>query len=497
MSIQLFVRPVDPYRDQLAPVTPKADAEQVYEWALVDFSGHELSAGVDTFEGIMQLSEQQNLDDALLSFIMPSQHFGYVLAKLTPKQARYMQQALPFAVEELIAEDIESVHLVADARVKLGDESGFPTWVCRRNLFESFYNEAMLKPVPLDSISCEAAIVIAAHDSIVKAAGDDPEKGQHIHLFFDQLGASVGDDGFANSLPVNTLICAPGRLATSVPAESVELVIDSLNTFGQPESSQSAGLSATVEQSLQDAEPDELGLSASGSDVTLHITISDAMAERYALLLTSLESHPGFTVKMHRHQASPFTVLCDYATRFSVANFCSGPYKAQADGRSTGLSQWKPVAMAAGLVFLVLLGFNGVRGFFYEQQAQQLQQESLALYKSIFPADRRVSNPRRQMEGRLRSANTSSAATDFLQMLGEAGFRLSTQPNSSSMSFSNLQYNAQRGELAVEVRAAALGQIDQYKTALDQAGYQVDIGSAIKEANGVRGKITLRGAPGA
>lgn len=499
MTIQLFVRPVDPGLDQFSGAAPAiANPDQVFEWALVDFNGLELAAGVDTFDGISQVTEQQSISDALMTVILPSQHVGYVLAQLTPKQARYMQQALPFAVEELIAEDIESVHLVADDRLKTETINGFPTWVVRRKLFEAVYNDAIARPVGLEAIVCEAAIVLAAHESIVSASGDDPSRGEHIHLFFDQPGVSAGEDGFTNSLPVTALICSPGRFATSVPAEAVELVLSSMlndQAFAMtaPDGVEAVLTSAGGAEAALAA--DEVGMMAHGSGKTLHVTVSDALAERYAVLLGSLESNPDMTVRFNRHKASPFAVLCDYATRYQTPNFCVAPYQSQFSGRSTGLSQWQPVALAAGLVFGVLLAFNGVRGYFYEQQSAQLRDESMALYKSVFPNDRRITNPRRQMEGKLNNAGAGGAATDFLQMLGEAGYRLSSQPDSQSISFNSLQYNAQRGELAVEVRAAALAQIDQYKRSLDQAGYQVDIGSAIKENNGVRGKLTLRGAP--
>lgn len=96
------------------------------------------------------------------------------------------------------------------------------------------------------------------------------------------------------------------------------------------------------------------------------------------------------------------------------------------------------------------------------------------------------------MEGKLVNATDAVGEASFLAMLGEAGFRLSQQPNKDRMRFNNIQFSEQRGELAIEVSAPALSDLDRFKQALGQEGYQVTIGSAVREENSVRGRITMR-----
>ena len=67
------------------------------------------------------------------------------------------------------------------------------------------------------------------------------------------------------------------------------------------------------------------------------------------------------------------------------------------------------------------------------------------------------------------------------------------QPNRQAIALRSLNYNRQRGELSIEVQAGSFDQLDSYKQALAANGYNVEIGSAINEKEGVRSRMNIRG----
>lgn len=108
MSYRLFVRPMPPYAD---PDQSPPDA-QLFSWVLQDASGDAQARGTaDTREHIEQTLAQNALEKVLLIGLIPGDEAVFCLADIPAKQTRFIQQALPYAVEEQIAQDIDSVHL--------------------------------------------------------------------------------------------------------------------------------------------------------------------------------------------------------------------------------------------------------------------------------------------------------------------------------------------------------------------------------------------------
>ncbi len=101
---------------------------------------------------------QNTLENVLLIGLIPGDEALFCFADIPAKQTRYVQQALPYAVEEQIAQDIDSVHLALGNRDEAGfrvaaiDHRQMGTW---RELFshwdhtrlEAIYPDAALLPV--------------------------------------------------------------------------------------------------------------------------------------------------------------------------------------------------------------------------------------------------------------------------------------------------------------------------------------------------------------
>src|SRR5690554_3520081 len=116
MSYRLYVRPVPPFVDP-----DEAPDVQLFNWVLHDAGGDAQARGTDdTRDTIEQTLAQNALDNVLLIGLIPGDEALFCLADIPAKQSRFINQALPFVVEEQIAQDIDSVHLALGMHTQEG-----------------------------------------------------------------------------------------------------------------------------------------------------------------------------------------------------------------------------------------------------------------------------------------------------------------------------------------------------------------------------------------
>lgn len=121
---------------------------------------------------------------------------------------------------------------------------------------------------------------------------------------------------------------------------------------------------------------------------------------------------------------------------------------------------------------------------YYKHQATKTQATATALYKELFPNDRRIVSIRRQMEAHLEEGGRGGGALPVLTQIAEAiqGSGLNTQ----RVDFSG-------GEFTVDVDARGLGDIDVLKQKLDSLGLQTEIVSANAQNGAIRGRLRVGG----
>ncbi len=107
MSYRLYARPLPPFAD------PEQNPDaQLFDWVLQDASGDTQAHGeASTREHIEQTLAQNALEKVILIGLIPGDETTFCVADIPARQSRFIQQALPFAVEEQVAQDIETVHL--------------------------------------------------------------------------------------------------------------------------------------------------------------------------------------------------------------------------------------------------------------------------------------------------------------------------------------------------------------------------------------------------
>ncbi|PSF12172.1 type II secretion system protein GspL [Marinobacter fuscus] len=434
MSYRLYVRPVPPYADPVH--SPEA---QLYSWALQDAGGDSQASGAaDTRDTIEQALAQNALENVRLIGLIPGDEAVFCLADIPARQARFIQQALPYAVEEQIAQDIDAVHLALGEhtangyRVAAIDRERMAGW---HSLFAGWHHTR------LEAVYPEASLL------------------------------PVRESGW--------VICLDGEYALmqSSSGEWLRMRADNLEM-----------LAITFAAPSEDEVVAELPVQVFGTEADL---------EHYDTLLTGLARTTGhLTIERTPLEVSvtEFLAWSQFQQATRAINLCQGAYSQKAEGPGR-LKPWKPLLVVASLWFVIQLGLEAGMGVYQQQQAESLNSQAMTIYRKAFPGDRRThsGNVRRVIEGQLRVAGTQGAQIDFITLMKYTGDQYGRLPNPSAVSFNSVNYSNTRGELVVDVRADSYDRLSQLRNGLSGEGLNAQIGSVVNESSGARGRLTVSG----
>ncbi|MCH8498623.1 MAG: type II secretion system protein GspL [Marinobacter sp.] len=433
MSYRLYLRPQPPFLEGATALD-----EQVFSWVLLDASGDIKAHGQDNRrEQIEHTLQQNDLEKVRLIGLVPGDQALFCVADIPAKQTRYVQQALPFAVEEQIAQDIDTVHLALGPR----QEKGFRVAAIDRARMAYWY----------DMFS-------------------DWQGMQLEGLFADSSLLPIRDTDWA--------LCLDGEhaLMASRDGEWFRVRAENLSIFFQsiaapPTEEVSAELTVT--------------LYGSASELEVHQLVVDDIKQqsRIAATVETLDIMPIELIALSHHKGLS-----------SPINLCQGIFMPRGQGKSP-LKAWRAAAVIAGVWFVLQLGVETGLGIYHGQKAAEAEAQAMAVYRQYFPQDRRATsnNVRRILEGQLRAAGTQTQDADFLTLMKHTGQQYARLPGRDQVHFNNISYSRQRGELIVDVRADSFDKLNALRTGLGNSGLEARIGSVVNEPSGARGRLTVTG----
>ena len=139
-----------------------------------------------------------------------------------------------------------------------------------------------------------------------------------------------------------------------------------------------------------------------------------------------------------------------------------------------------------------MLAFVGliVQGWWASSEADRLQADSFALYKTLFPRESQpvsIDQLRRRMSAKLGQRASNGDASAFVGLT--AHFANAVGADSRVQS---LNYSGQREELTVEVMLASFQASDSLKAKLESEGIEAESTSLEREGDRVRSRLRLR-----
>lgn len=433
MSYRLYVRPLPPFSD-----LGENPEDRLYNWVLYDAGGDAQAQGSrDLRSTIEQTLSQNGLEDVLLVGLIPGDEAMFCLADIPAKQSRFINQALPYAVEEQIAQDIDSVHLALGIHTQEGyrvaavDRDRMAQWL---ELFrgwsyarlDAIYPDAALLPMTEGGWS----ICLDGESSMMAS-----DRGEWLSMQSANLGM------FAHTLAVPP--------SEDVVAEVPVVIYGTETEFEEQQA-----------------------------------VLGELMAPgRLSVRRESLEFMPlELLAHAHHHHLCRPINLCQRG--FSVKG-----------GKTSPLKPWKPLIAVAALWFVVQVTLEAGMGFYYERQAEEMRLQAMSVYREAFPNDRRThaGNVKRVIEGQLRMAGSNGPDIDFVTLMKYTGQQYSNVAGAGSVTFNSINYSQSRGELVVDVRAESYDRLSTLRNGLSKQGLEAKIGSVVNEPSGARGRLTVSG----
>lgn len=337
--------------------------------------------------------------DQAWRLILPVEAVTVCVVQLPTTKARWLQKALPFAVEELLAEDVELFHLCV----------GEPLADGRQRVYA----------VRRDWLGAWLALCGACQP-------------QRIEVDADLLGGEGSQ-----------LLCLGERWLL--------------------------GGSGEARLALQAQDWPQLQALCPAPRVA-HVAVGQAV--------------PALVDECHE-LAQPYVWL---AQQKAGGNLAQGAFARREAANDLG--RWRPLLALLGLWLVLQWGFNLVQGWQLQRQAEGYASASEALYRELFPDDNKLINLRAQFDQHLAEA-AGSGQNLLLGLLDQAAQAINAE--GAQVRVEQLDFNAQRGDLALNLQAQDFAALERLRTRLQQAGLAVEMGSASREDNGVSARLVIGG----
>lgn len=398
--------------------------------AEVEVAWHLFAGGVLQRSGRSPLAQLQTQLPAQIGgetlVLVPGELVLLTSVRIPARQLRQVKQALPYMVEELIADNIEDVHLALPPLT--GEQLGeaIPVAVVRHSLLINWLDQLYQHGFRPDRL-CPDTLALPWRS--------------HGRTFFFCDERLLYRDGVSSGLVFGR------QQLTSLLALLAPPAVAALTTV-----SVSGGTDAVAD-------------------------LSAAAAE--------IERTLGVEVELRSYDESGAEVLAVEAARNAdeMINLLQGGYRVRRD-QEESVGWWRAAAIT-GIGLLLYAALAGGSAAWFSWRAAELEERSFALYRELFPGERRVVSPRRQMTAHL---NSGGGGSSLLPLLAQTSAEL------AASQVQELRYRRDSNQLQVQLQAPDLASLDQIKQRLAGTGLTVAIDSA-SEQNGVTvGRVTIGGA---
>ena len=425
------------------------------DWLLIRISGDTDSvdylaadgAGriVETLRSGPLLQAAQHAAGRRLCVLAPASDVLLTTAEVPAKSGTRFAQIVPYALEEQLAEDIDSLHFAVGRRV--GEGSRIPVAVVSRSLLEGWLAQLRAAGLAADCLYADSslvpenpgqAVLVLSGDSVIlRAAGTQP-----ITLPLSALPEAL------------ELLRHPPSAAALAPAE------------GSP--------AALTTVPVADFAGNGLVVYAGESEWQQHGAAIEAVRHEFEGL--SVQILPD----------GPLGLFAQSLPGTSAINLLQGTY-APASPLSGGFRAWR-VAAALLLALLVLHGIGGVAQLLMLKRTEQrLDQSITAAFQQAMPGEQNSANARRRMEARLAAVQGSTDNAGLLAMLAALA---QARNGAAGTAVQALSYS--QGILDLQVTAPGADALDHISQQLRTGGWQADLTSGTSSSGSYQGRIQMK-----
>ena len=424
------------------------------DWLLIRFSGDADRVDYLAADGAGRIMEAlrsgslaqaaQHVAGRRLCVLAPASDVLLTTAEVPAKSGTRFAQIVPYALEEQLAEDIDSLHFAVGRRI--GEASRIPVAVVSRSLLEGWLAQLRTAGLAPDCLYADSslvpenpgqAVLVLSGDSVImRAAGSQPV-----------------------TLPL-----------TALP-EALELLRHPPAAAPAPAEGSPAALTTAP---VAEFGGNGLVVYAGEREWQQHGAAIEAMRHEFEGL--SVQILPD----------GPLGLFAQSLPGTSAINLLQGPY-APASPLAGGLRAWR-IAAALALALLVLHGIGGVAQLMVLKRTEQrLDQSISATFEQAMPGEQNSSNARRRMEAKLAALQGGTDNTGLLAMLSAVA---QARNGAAGTAVQALSYS--QGTLDLQVTAPGADALDHISQQLRSGGWQADLTSGTSSSGSYQGRIQMK-----
>lgn len=182
----------------------------------------------------------------------------------------------------------------------------------------------------------------------------------------------------------------------------------------------------------------------------------------------------------------PMQALAQGYVRTPV-NLLTGPY-APAKELSKLVTTWSKVGIAASVLLVLVLAHRGLSWYQLEQERTALRAEGERIYRQLFPQERRVPNPRGQLEAKVRALGGGGSNGQLMPMMAGLESAFAQLPEVRP---TGIRFDGNRSEIRLQLVGKDFAQFERFKE-LASSRFNVESGAINNDQDGVSGVMTLR-----
>ena len=421
------------------------DGEQA-NWIVADSSGTRVSPPV-----LGPLSAAAiDAGDRRVVVLVPAADVLTTTIDLPLKSPAKIQQALPFALEEFVAEDVEALHFSAGTRRENGR---IPVTVVNRERMLAWAER-------LSDAGLQPAAMIAEHHGLARIPGTIS-----ILLYGDEVFINDGND-------VELVLQGIG------PAEA----LSAIGAYDDGTASQDA--SANDED-----QDDESAENSADVDMPRHVLVycEPGAEETHRHEFIALR-HDFESVDVKHLPDGAFPKLAITAATGTGVNLLQGEFGVKSE-YSSYFQPWRYAAMLLVALGVVSIGGRAIDAVRLGEREAELKEQFLTEYRQIAPGATDVADPRGIIQSlRRRSGGNDTAPTVFLPSLEQLSEAL--QSNSSAQ-IQAISYRA--GVFDIRISAPSVSILDNVQRQIDEGGeFQAEIRSTDQDDDRVNSRIQIK-----
>jgi len=406
----------------------RTEGDYLFEWLLLDeATGVVRTRGQGGAEDLKVFSNELSWAGSIV-VLVPGEDVLLTGAKVPSRKPRQILQALPFAVEDQLAVDVEQTHLAMGRR---SDQGEISVGVINRDLMIEWQD--------------------LLHDCAISP-----------------------------NIMIPDTLCVPvetDEIGILLDGDRVLFHVSSVEGFATDRDQVSILLELLANQDGDDPNAE--------SERSFRSYTSEA--DEQDVLFLQWQAEIGAALNNEPLDYLPFEMLCRGFKAKSI-NLLQGEFKPQ-NGDSTTSAKWTSVAALVVIGILLQVSYLVGKGVYLNVEAEGYRSQAQALYKDVFPVDRNVRDMRRRWRAHIEGGGAAAEdVSSFLSVFNSASLGL----QNSEIQLDNVNYNQQRGDLILQLKATTSDQLVAYSQEITSDELKSEIGTINQEANAVKGSVKIR-----